>query len=155
MTNLLKETIELLAKQDFTPADVEWVGSSDGKCAATWADFAAIADFDYDDGFGGNEIPMGLVVVGADWWLERHEYDGSEWWEFKMLPVRMNGAVTLPPSLKRSLTNGDGNRHPTRWSRTRDHPRLRRQDGPPAEGEAPGRGRPLTPNAREQAGSNG
>jgi hypothetical protein len=40
----------------------------------------------YDDGFGGNEIPLSLVVVGDDWWLERGEYDGSEWWEFKRLP---------------------------------------------------------------------
>jgi hypothetical protein len=27
-----------------------------------------------------------IIVVGKDWWLERHEYDGSEWWEFKTMP---------------------------------------------------------------------
>lgn len=35
----------------------------------------------------GVEIDMGLIVVGKDFWLERHEYDGSEWWEFKSIPM--------------------------------------------------------------------
>ena len=30
---------------------------------------------------------MSLVVVGKDFWLERNNYDGSEWWEFKQVPV--------------------------------------------------------------------
>ena len=25
---------------------------------------------------------------GSDWWLERGEYDGSEWWEFRREPVK-------------------------------------------------------------------
>ena len=40
------------------------------------------------NGFGGAEVNENLFVVGADWWLERHEYDGSEWWEFKTLPTK-------------------------------------------------------------------
>lgn len=28
------------------------------------------------------------MIVGDDWWMERHEYDGSEWWEFKELPKK-------------------------------------------------------------------
>jgi hypothetical protein len=32
-----------------------------------------------------------LVVVGIDWWLERHNgNEDSEWWEFKTLPKRGN-----------------------------------------------------------------
>ena len=42
----------------------------------------------YDSGYGSNEIPMNLVIVGDNWWLERAEYDGSEWWEFKTLPIK-------------------------------------------------------------------
>lgn len=49
--------------------------------------FCSKADFTYHDGFGGVEIDMGLIVVGKDFWLERHEYDGSEWWEFKSIPM--------------------------------------------------------------------
>ena len=100
--NLLNETVKLLANQELKPADVDWVGSRNGGCVATWAEFAAIADFEYNEGFGGNEIPLSLVVVGADWWLERHEYDGSEWWEFKRLPRRGASPVGLPASIRDS-----------------------------------------------------
>lgn len=89
MTNLLKETLEILTLNDKSPADVLWVGvrktDKPGE-VGTWDQFARLADIDYDSGYGGNEISGGLVVVGADWWLERGEYDGSEWWEFKKLP---------------------------------------------------------------------
>ena len=39
-------------------------------------------DFDYDDGFGGQEV-FGKIMLVTDSWLERNEYDGSEWWEYK------------------------------------------------------------------------
>ena len=43
---------------------------------------------EYDDGYGETEVKDDLQIVGANWWLERHEYDGSEWWEFKSLPTQ-------------------------------------------------------------------
>ena len=97
MVNLLKETIRELEVNGRTEADVLWVGRDYIKYSrfrdseritykSTWKDFCAKADFEYDDGYGGNEIPMDLIVVGKDFWLERHEYDGSEWWEFKEMP---------------------------------------------------------------------
>ena len=86
MENLLEETKEKLAVCHKTPKDVLWVGTSDGSEAITWEEFAKIADFDYDDGYGLNEIRLDLVVVGKDWWLERYEYDGSEWWVYKEHP---------------------------------------------------------------------
>ena len=55
-------------------------------CKSTWHDFCSKADFEYDNGYGAAEIPMDLIVVGKDFWLERHDYDGSEWWEFKTMP---------------------------------------------------------------------
>lgn len=85
--NLLSETIEQLTVEGLAPDDVAWVGSNDGKQATDWAGFVALADRDYRAGFGINEVALSLVVVGHDWWLERHEYDGSEWWEFKRLPT--------------------------------------------------------------------
>lgn len=39
-------------------------------------------DVEYDTGFGGQEL-YGYVMFHDESWLERHEYDGSEWWEFK------------------------------------------------------------------------
>lgn len=90
LTNLLQETIQALANESKTPEDVDWVGSKNGQHILSWDQFAAFAtNFNYDDGYGSHEIPLELVVVGkADWWLERHEYDGSEWWEYKQKPTR-------------------------------------------------------------------
>lgn len=105
MTNLLAETKEILAQSGKTVADVRWVGlrkrgwrnsESDKRLpVGSWADFEKFADFDYDSGYGGNEVAGGLVVVGDDWWLERGEYDGSEWWEFKRLPARPSDVTEL------------------------------------------------------------
>ena len=82
--NLLQETLAELANHQKTPMDVTCVGIKDQY--VTWEDFAKAADHTYDNGFGGNEVNLRLVVVGDDWWLERGEYDGSEWWNFKSHP---------------------------------------------------------------------
>lgn len=101
MANLLKETIECLEDNGKMPSDVLWVGRSKYSCCgyeagkaiyklqyykSTWRDFCSKADFEYDAGYGLPEIPTDLIVVGKDFWLERHDYDGSEWWEFKTIP---------------------------------------------------------------------
>jgi|SRR6267143_1107027 len=88
-TNLLQETLETLKAAGKTVSDVAWVRfGKDTEFQCSWADFAAAADFTYDNGYGGAEIDRSLKIVGADWWLERGEYDGSEWWEFKTLPTK-------------------------------------------------------------------
>lgn len=86
--NLLKETIARMKANGKTPEDVSWVGSKDGKYAMEWGDFAKIsADVEYDNGFGAQEVATDLVVVGDGWWMERKEYDGSEYWDFKSAPT--------------------------------------------------------------------
>lgn len=97
MQNLLKETIDILHKNGRVESDVMWVGRGFNSAyyywiennlrKNTWNYFEKNADFMYDDGFGEEVIPLDLVVVGKDFWLERHSYDGSEWWEFKTMPV--------------------------------------------------------------------
>ena len=52
----------------------------------TVKEFLEHANFEYNDGFGSEEINTELILVGKDFWLERHEYDGSEWWEYKSMP---------------------------------------------------------------------
>lgn len=84
MINLLQETLEVLKSNGKSPDDVIWVGDREKK--TTWSNFESISNFQYDAGYGGNEIDGSLLVVGKDWWLERGEYDGSEWWEFKEYP---------------------------------------------------------------------
>ena len=43
-------------------------------------------DFDYDCGFGSQEL-FGTVWLQDNTWLSRREYDGSEWWEHNQLPI--------------------------------------------------------------------
>lgn len=43
-------------------------------------------DFEYDAGFGGQEL-YGTVVFADGTWLTRGEYDGSEWWEYHCCPT--------------------------------------------------------------------
>ena len=84
--NFLEETIDDLKDVNKFPKDVLFI--SDGKVYYFWQDFAINANFEYDEGYGGVNIYSNLVIVGSDWWLERHEYDGAEWWEYKSLPIR-------------------------------------------------------------------
>lgn len=92
MMNLLNETIQELKNHDKFPEDVRWIGSRDGEFAICWDDFINIANIKYDSGFGSQEIQSDLVVVGDDWWLERHEYDGSECWIFSSAPIRKDNS---------------------------------------------------------------
>lgn len=50
-----------------------------------YIDFLTKLHFEYDNGFGGQEL-FGEVVFNDGTWLERGEYDGSEWWDFKKCP---------------------------------------------------------------------
>jgi len=84
--NLLNETLETLEENGKQEKDVLWVG--DYELYFSWKSFKEVANKEYDSGFGGEEVNSELVVIGKDWWLERHEYDGSEWWEFKELPMK-------------------------------------------------------------------
>lgn len=90
--NLLEETVDVLGENGKGPDDVRWVQVhpvNRKPLSFGWAEFADLATkINYDNGFGGNEISQSLKVVGNDWWLERGEYDGSEWWEFKTMPTR-------------------------------------------------------------------
>jgi hypothetical protein len=88
MTNLLAETLEAMKGQDLTPTDVSWVGSRDGCFGISWDEFAAIANVEYHSDYGAQEVAPDLVVVfGQGRWLERREYDGAEWWEYKTQPI--------------------------------------------------------------------
>jgi hypothetical protein len=93
MRNLLEETIEALKQHDKTPKDVLWCG-----CRThyfDWADFEKVANVEYDSGYGGQEVAEDLLIVGNGFWLERHEYDGSEWWEYKTAPVQPTEKMEL------------------------------------------------------------
>ena len=84
--NFKEETIRELEKHGYTVNDINWIGTS--KTRLSIVNFFKIADFEYDDGYGAAEIPTNLKIVGDNWWLERHDYDGAEWWEFKTMPSK-------------------------------------------------------------------
>lgn len=92
LINLLQETINVLAEHNKTMSDVLWVGSTGisgreiVKTRTTVEDFISKANKDYDNGYGGEEVNTRLILVRKDFWLERAEYDGSEWWEYKEFP---------------------------------------------------------------------
>lgn len=96
--NLLKETKAALKDNGYSLDDVDWVGC--------WAfripmeAFIEAADVEYDEGFGAQKVAEDLIVVLKDGsWLERSEYDGSEWWGFRERNRRpttvWDGAVAL------------------------------------------------------------
>jgi hypothetical protein len=107
MINFLEETLESMNYYEKTEEDVLFCEMSkqkpfefiDGKFVKqtfqfSFEDFKKNANFVYDNGFGSEEfdpsldINSSIVIVFKDGsWLERSYYDGSEWWEFKTMPI--------------------------------------------------------------------
>lgn len=81
----LEETKEMLKECGKSPQDVRWCGSYEFGWFS-WEEFVKVANFEYDEGFGAQEVARDLIIVGDDFWLERREYDGSEWWEMASFP---------------------------------------------------------------------
>lgn len=87
--NLYEELIDKLEHQNKTIEDIEFVCGRDFYVDVN--EFLEIAKkTNYDNGFGATEIAKDLLIVGKDWWLERQDYDGSEWFEYKTMPIKPN-----------------------------------------------------------------
>lgn len=84
MKNLWKETCEVLHNHGKSWSDVDFI--TDGEYGISLEVFKIRADNKYDNGYGMVYV-SNIYIVGRDWWLERAEYDGSEWWEYKELPA--------------------------------------------------------------------
>ena len=56
MTNLKTETIKHLQLIGKSPSDIVAIGNAEFSC--TWEEFLILADFEYDDGFGGQEVNL-------------------------------------------------------------------------------------------------
>ena len=85
--NLYNEVIEELKDHKKTVKDIIFI-ACDNKLISVDEFMGYARNFDYDEGFGTNYVNPALIIVGDNWWLERHEYDGSEWFEFKTIPVK-------------------------------------------------------------------
>jgi hypothetical protein len=101
MDNAKEELLETLKNHDLSLSDIvaaeinyckDWNPSNIGvmplKVGYTPEDLSAflgMLDFSYYTGYGGQEL-FGTVWLTDNRWLERGEYDGSEWWELKHYP---------------------------------------------------------------------
>ena len=96
MPNLLEKTIEALANNGLTPADVLWVGNviaGSARSSEPWERFAAVANREYDpcwynSGEDKPSVAENLVIVGTHWWLSRHiDFEGGlTGWQFNHMP---------------------------------------------------------------------
>lgn len=66
--------------------DVSYIELKQGYTPINLDLFLSELDFNYDNGYGGQEL-FGTVWLNNGVWLERGEYDGSEWWEIKEYPI--------------------------------------------------------------------
>ena len=82
--NFLKETETKIFASGHSIKDVMFIGTEDGKFRIAWWKFVEMANFDYDSGFGIQEIPSLIVYFKDNTYMFRNEYDGSEWWEYKV-----------------------------------------------------------------------
>ena len=84
--NLWEETINKLKDYGLTWDEVDFV-IIDGQCCITKENFEELArKTNYDAGYGTAEIRSDLMLIGWNWWFERREYDGMEWWELQTRP---------------------------------------------------------------------
>lgn len=95
MQNLLDETIAFLARCGKETDNV--VAVINGEQSGSWSDFIGLADFDYDNEYGGlAEISTELFILFDDHsWIERCSYESSEWWEYKESPSVPENAKPL------------------------------------------------------------
>tara|TARA_R110000823_G_scaffold201784_2_gene332678 strand:- start:6379 stop:6696 length:318 start_codon:yes stop_codon:yes gene_type:complete len=54
--------------------------------ATEFDNFLKTLDCEYNDGYGEQKL-YGVVWLDSNKWLERGEYDGSEWWEKREIPA--------------------------------------------------------------------
>jgi len=98
MINFKTETLKVLELYNLDVDSILYVSMcpDDEVYFFKWEDFIDVCDFEYDNGYGGVEINSTLIVVGDTWWLERNEYDGSEWWTLKRPPLSIPGKFIKP-----------------------------------------------------------
>lgn len=112
LINFKEETIEKLKDNGKSMKDIRWIGRLEYYNEKTGEyeqfkydidEFFNKIDFRYDSGYGLVKIPLDLVIVGDDWWMERWEYDGAECWIFKCLPDEPENIVEMPERIKDSI----------------------------------------------------
>jgi len=58
----------------------------EGYTPEEYKEFLQKLNFEYDAGYGGQELYGTVWLMKSNTWLSRGEYDGSEWWEYNECP---------------------------------------------------------------------
>lgn len=81
--NLLEETIYKIKESGHEVIDILFIGSMISGHECSWEEYEILADMEYSSGFGAQNVASDLVIYFTDGErMFRHEYDGSEGWEF-------------------------------------------------------------------------
>lgn len=72
-------------KKDYYGDENTWIILKDNYTPQDLINFCNQLDFEYDSGFGGQEL-FGLILF-SDSYSDRGEYDGSEWWNNHKMPT--------------------------------------------------------------------
>lgn len=71
-------------EEDYVQSDP--ISLKEGHTPEEYKEFLDKLNFEYDAGYGGQEL-FGTVWLMEDHiWLDRGEYDGSEWWAYNKCP---------------------------------------------------------------------
>jgi hypothetical protein len=103
MTNAKDELLAIIDPKDILAASIHLEGwdqeqrniHADLRVNHTDAEldqFLQILDFEYDSGYGSQELDGIIWIKDSNNWFSRGEYDGSEWWELNAIP-------DIPPEL--------------------------------------------------------
>jgi len=92
---LLTETLSIMDLHNLKSKDVIFIGSLSGY-ACTWSQFLVLADVEYNNGFGCQEVAQDLIIIfNNDAVMSRMEYDGSEWWKYTPRPKILDTLYTI------------------------------------------------------------
>lgn len=108
MINLYEETLQKLRDHNKTFDNVIAIANSYNNYNATKEEikkYSYVYDkeafikasklINYDNGFGGDCVGMYLVIIGDDFYMDRTEYDGSIYWEYRTKPQIMTNNPKL------------------------------------------------------------
>lgn len=99
MRNLQEETLEAIRGLGKNIEDIAycniyysyWRNEKDTTICIDNFDIDSL-NLKYDAGYGSQEI-FGFIVFTDNSWLQRREYDGSEWWEYFKTPERISKCI--------------------------------------------------------------
>lgn len=79
------ETLSELHSHTYNINDIDWIGNFD--FVVDVDDFFDAANkFWYDNGYGGEEAPVDIIIAMKDGsYFDRWEYDGAEGWSYHQL----------------------------------------------------------------------